>query len=374
MKFVCQKDVLLDAVSNVGHAVSGKSVHPSLEGILLRAMNSSLFLAGYDLELGITTRIEAEVMEPGDIVLSAKAFGDIVRELPSEEVHVTVDEKLNVYIQSGLSETRILGISAAEYPELPGVDDGSGFTVSQNLLRSMIRQTIFAVSQNDSRPVHKGILFEIEDGQMRLVAVDGSRLALRCETINNQESMRFVIPGKTLTEVMKLLGDEDTPVSMAVGRRHVVMEINGYAVISRLLEGEFLSYKKAIPTDFTTTVRIKPRDMIDVIRQATPVISDYLKSPLVCQFTDSEIKVSCNTSMGSFSGVIPAKVSGGSEEMGFNIRYILDALKNTESDEVKIEIKSAVSPMKIVPVEGDSFLFLVLPVRLKRYEDGHENG
>ena len=366
MKFVCEKDVLLDAVSNVGHAVSGKSVHPSLEGILLRAMNSSLFLAGYDLELGITTRIEAEVSEPGDIVLSAKLFGDIVRKLPSEEVRISVDEKLNVYIQSGMSEFHILGISAAEYPELPGVDDGSGFTVSQNLLRGMIRQTIFAVSQNDSRPVHKGILFEMEDGQLRLVAVDGSRLALRCENINNQESMKFVIPGKTLNEVMKLLSEEDTPVSMAVGRRHVVMEINGYAVISRLLEGEFLSYKKAIPTDFTTTVRIKTRDMIEAVERAALVINDYVKSPLVCQFGDSEVKISCNTAMGSVSDVMPATISGNPEEMGFNSRYILDALKNTESDEVRIELKGSLSPMKIMPVEGDAFLFLVLPVRLKR--------
>lgn len=366
MKFVCEKNTLLDAVSKVGRAVAGKSVHPSLEGVLLKADNAALSLSGYDLELGITTRIEAEVSEPGSIVLSAKLFADIVRRLPNDEVEVTVDDKLNVYIESGKSNFHILGISASEYPELPTVDEGVGFTLPQSTLGSMIRQTIFAVSQNDSRPVHKGILFEMEDNTLRLVAVDGSRLALRCEKISTAEEMKFVIPGKTLLEVMKLLNDEDTPVSLAVGRRHVVMEINGYAVISRLLEGEFLSYKKAIPADFSTVIRVKTRDLMDGVDRASLVINDYLKSPLVCCFDNGEVKLSCTTSMGSVSDSLSAQVDGEAVEIGFNSRYVMDALRNTECDEVRIEVKGALSPMKILPVEGDSFLFMVLPVRLKK--------
>ena len=366
MKFVCEKNTLLDAVSKVGRAVAGKSVHPSLEGILLKAGNASLYLAGYDLELGITTRIEADVEEPGNIVLNAKLFGDIVRRSPSDEVEVTVDEKLNVYIKSGKSEFHILGISAAEYPELPTVDEGTGFTLPQSTLGSMIRQTIFAVSQNDARPVHKGILFEMEENTLRLVAVDGSRLALRCEKVNNVEEMKFVIPGKTLLEVMKLLNDEDSPVSLAVGRRHVVMEINGYAVISRLLEGEFLSYKKAIPADFGTVIRVKTRDLMDAVDRASLVISDSMKSPLVCYFSDGEVNLSCTTSTGSVNDSLPANVDGEAVEIGFNSRYITDALRNTECDEIRIEVKGALAPMKILPVEGDAFLFMVLPVRLKK--------
>lgn len=366
MKFVCRKDSLLEAVNNVGRAVSGKSIHPSLEGIYLKAGPNFLFLAGYDLELGITTQIEADVSEPGSIVLSAKLFGDIVRKLPSDEVTVDVDEKLNVYIQSGSSDFHILGISSSEYPELPSVDDGAGVTVPQNILLSMIRQTIFAVAQSDARPVHKGILFEIKDGVLKLVAVDGSRLALRSENINNSEEMSFVIPGKTLIEVMKLLEDEENTVTLAVGRRHVVMEINGYAVISRLLEGEFLAYQKAIPDSAKTTIRVNTRDMINAVERAALVINDYLKSPLVCQFNDGKVRLSCSTSMGSVNDEFTAKMDGDSEEMGFNSRYILDALRNCECDEIRIELNGALSPMKILPVEGDNFLFLVLPVRLKK--------
>lgn len=366
MNILCDRQTLIDAVSNVQRAVSGKSSLPALEGILLRAMGSSLFLAGYDLEMGITTTIEAQVKEPGEIVLTAKLFSEIVRKLPGEDVELTVDEKFNVNIRSGMSDFHIMGISAVEYPELPTVDEGTGFTVPQNTLRSMIRQTIFAVAQSDARPVHKGILFEMEDNLLRMVAVDGSRLAMRNEVIKNKEEMRFVVPGKTLNEVMKLLGDEDTPVSLAVGRRHVVMEINGYAVISRLLEGEFLSYQKAIPQQVSTTVKVRTRDLIDAVERASLVINDFVKSPLICRFGDADVQVSCNTTLGSASDVIPAQMDGATEEMGFNSRFMLDALKNTETDEVRMEINGALSPLKVLPLEGDAFLFLVLPVRLKK--------
>ncbi len=366
MKFICEKSILLDAVSKVGRAVPAKSTYPSLEGILLKTGNDTLSLSGYDMEMGITTRIDAEIEEPGSIVLSSRLFSDIVRRLPNDEVEIAVDEKLNVYIKSGKSEFHILGISDAEYPDLPVVDDGIGFTLPQNTLASMIRQTIFSVSQNDSRPVHKGILFEMENNVLRLVAVDGSRLALRSETIQNVEEMRFIIPGKTLLEVLKLLNDEDTPVTLAVGRRHVIMEINGYAVISRLLEGEFLPYKKAIPEGFGTVIRVKTRDLIDAVDRASLVISDNMKSPLVCCFEENEVKLFCTTSMGSVSDSLPANVDGESTEIGFNSRYIMDALRNTECDEIRLEVKGPLSPMKILPVEGDSFLFMILPVRLKK--------
>lgn len=366
MKFVCDRQALVDAVGNVQRAVSGKSTLPALEGILLRASGSSLFLAGYDLDLGITTTIEAQVQEPGEIVLTARLFGDIVRRMPADQVWFTVDDKNNVLIKSGQTEFTVIGISAAEYPELPSVNDGVGITVGQNVLKSMIRQTIFAVAQNDARPVHTGILFEVGDGLLRLVAVDGSRLAMRCEAIRTEEQLQFVVPRKTLSEVLKLLTDEDTPMSMAVGRRHIVLEIDGYAVISRLLDGEFLPYRKAIPQQVATTVCVNTRELINTVERVSVVISDRLKSPLVCEFEKGRILFSCTSTLGSASDEIEAQIDGNNEEMGFNSQFLLDALKNTETDEVRIELNGALQPMKILPADGDDFLFLVLPVRLKR--------
>jgi DNA polymerase-3 subunit beta len=230
----------------------------------------------------------------------------------------------------------------------------------------MIRQTLFAVAQTDARPVHTGSQFEIEAESLRLVSVDGSRLAMRCESLKSNEPMQFVVPGKTLGEVLKLLKEEDTPVSMVVGRRHIVMEIDGYAVISRLLDGEFLPYRKAIPQQTKTTIRVKTRDLIDAVDRASLVINDRLKSPLICEFRDGYINVSCHTPLGSASDRIGATVEGNEEEMGFNSRFMLDALKNSETDEVRIELNGALSPMKILPATGEDFLFLVLPVRLKK--------
>ncbi|MCI9415193.1 MAG: DNA polymerase III subunit beta [Clostridiales bacterium] len=366
MKIICERQALLDAVNSVQHAVSGKSTLPSLEGVLLRATGSSLFLAGYDLDLGITTTIEAQVSEPGEIVLSAKLFGEIVRKLPDDRVSLSCDEKCGTVIKSGPTEFTIIGIAATEYPEIPSVTDGAAFTLPQNVLRSMIRQTLFAVAQTDARPVHTGIQFEIEEDCVRLVAVDGSRLAVRCEEIKSPEGATFVVPGKTLSEVLKLLDDDDTPMSMAVGRRHIVMEIGGYAVISRLLDGEFLPYRKAIPQQVSTTVKVRTRDLMDAVERASLVINDRIKSPLICEFKDGRIQVSCTTPLGSASDVIAAEIDGNAEEMGFNSRFLLDALKNSETDEVRIELAGALSPMKVLPLNGESFLFLVLPVRLKK--------
>lgn len=174
MHILCDKQALIDAVGNVQRGVSGKSTLPALEGILLKASGSSLFLAGYDLDMGITTTIEAQVTEPGEIVLTAKLFGEIVRKMPGDEVVISSDEKYNTLLRSGMTEFSIMGISAGEYPELPSVSDGVSFSVPQNLLRSMVRQTLFAVAQTDARPVHTGVKFELSENLLRLVAVDGS--------------------------------------------------------------------------------------------------------------------------------------------------------------------------------------------------------
>lgn len=367
MKFLCQKQALVDAVNNVTRAVSNRSTIPALEGVLLRA-TSSLFLAGYDMEIGITTNIEAQVQEPGEIVLGSKQFGDIVRRLPDEMVSIEANDKLNVTIRSGSAEFHIIGISAADFPELPSVSDGMGLSLPQNMLKSMIRQTLFAVAPLDSgKPIHTGTLFEAETDILRLISVDGSRLAIRTEQVKCNEPMKFVVPGKTLSEVLKLLQDEDQPVFMAVGRRHIVLQIDGYAVISRLLDGEFLAYRKAIPVTKTATLRVKTREMIDAVERVSLVVNDRIKSPLVCRFADNSIEFSSTSAIGSANDVITCRMEGEPEDMAFNSRFMLDALKNSEADEIVLELGGAAAPMKMLPADGgEAFLFLVLPVRMKR--------
>lgn len=367
MNILCNKVELIEAVGNVQRAVSTKASLPALEGIYMRAQGSTLYLAGFDMELGISTTIPAQVNKPGEIVLSARMFGDIVRKMPGERISIQIDEKYNTIIRGDVTEFAIVGMSAADYPDIPKVEDGTSVTLSQAVLKSMIRQTIFAVAApNDPRPIYTGTLFEMLPEELRLVSVDGYRLAMRSEPMQNEENLSFVVPGKTLQEILKLLKDEEKPCSLIVGRRHIIFEIDGYAVISRLLDGEFMAYDKIITPDVSTTVMVNTRSFIDAVDRVSLVINDRLKSPLVCEFRDGSIGVSCTTPLGSASDAIDASIDGNEEEMGFNSRFLLDALKNSETDEVRVQLNGALKPMKILPSDGNGFLFLVLPVRLKK--------
>lgn len=365
MKITCSRQQLNEAVLNVQRAVSTKSSVPALEGILLRTQGEEMILCGYDLELGMTTRIEARVEEKGSIILGARLFGDIVRRLPADSVELSTDSKNITTIKSGPSEFSIVGIPAEEYPELPAISGETSIRIAHNVLKSMIRQTIFAVAESDAKPIHTGTLFELEENRIRLVSVDGYRLAIREEAAKCGEQTSFVVPGKTLGEVNKLLGDDETELEILIGRRHIQFQIGNYCVISRLLEGEFLDYRAAIPNGSTTEIVVSTRSMIGSVERVSLLITDRLKSPVRCVFEDNEIRISCSTAIGRANDQFPAQITGNPVEMGFNNRYLLDALRNSEGDEVRIQLSGPLSPMKILPREGESFLFLVLPVRLK---------
>lgn len=365
MKFTVNKSDITEAVGNIQRAVSTKTSIPALEGILLGAGEEGLELCAYDLELGITTVIPAFVVEAGRAVLSAKLFSDIVRRTPAETITITVDEKNMATLESGYSRFSIIGIPAEEFPELPKLTDSTQFSMAGSVLKSMIRQTLFAIAESDAKPIHQGSLFNLENGMMDVVSVDGYRLAVRREPVEFSDSLDFVVPGKTLSEILKLIKETDDPVEISAGRRHILFKIDNYTVISSLLEGEFLNYKAAIPPESQTEVVLKTREAIDSVERVSLLITDRLKSPVRCLFGENEIKLNCTTSMGRASDQIDVEMTGQSVEIGFNNRYLLEALRNTECDEVKVQLGGPLSPMKVVPKEGDSFLFLVLPVRLK---------
>ena len=373
MKIQCQKSQLVEAVSNVQRAVSSKSTLAALEGILLKTTtNGDLKLCGYDLELGITTVIEAQVDEPGEVVLSARLFGDIVRRLPDETVTILVDEKMITQITCGPSEFSIVGIPSSEYPELPSVEGASSIDLTSPILKSMIRQTLFAVADTDAKPVHTGTLFNIENGIIRLVSVDGYRLAMRTEMINlkfeEEDEIRFVVPGKTLSEVIKLLPDQDENVEILVGRRHIIFKIEKYSVISRLLEGEFLDYKAAIPAQFTTEVTVNTRNLINSVERVSLLITDRLKSPVRWHFLrgrrNRRFPASPRSARPTTS--FPPRLPGRRWRSALTTVICWTPCGMRTRTRSRFSLTGPVSPMKIVPTQGDSFLFLVLPVRLKQ--------
>jgi DNA polymerase-3 subunit beta len=365
MKVICKKDTLVQAVTNVSRAVSNKSTIPALEGILLQTTQNGLYIAGYDLNLGITTEIEARVEEPGGAVLSAKFFSDATRRMPADEIMITCDEKQLTQISSGSSQFTVLSISAADYPELPAIPKDQVLTLEKELLRNMIDQTIFAVATGDTKPVHTGSLFDIASGVLTVVSVDGYRLALRREKIQADQDFKFIVPGKTLMEVSRLIGSGDGQAMVHLAQRHIVFEVNGYFVISRLLEGDFLDYNASIPKNHNLEVSIGVRPLVESIERAALLISERMKSPLRVKIDEGKIAVSCETSMGKVYDEVACTVEGAGVQMGFNHKYLLDALRNSGCDEVKIQIGGPLLPIKVVPKEGDAFLFLVLPVRIR---------
>lgn len=367
MKFTCNTRELSEACSNVMRAVSTKMTIPTIEGILIECGSDTLSLTGYDFEFGINTILQANVTEPGAIVINAKIISDIIRKLPDGKVTFETSAT-SVSIISGAAQYNIMGIDAEDYPELPSVSGGYPLFLNEAVLQKMVNQTLFAVADNESaKPVHTGLKFELSLNQLKLIGVDGYRLAVRTETVQyDGENISFIVPKKTIRELIKLMGtDGDKNVSISVGKRHIVFDVENYSVISRLLDGDFLDYNAAIPKTATTTVLINTDDAINCIERTLPVIENDKKNPIRCLFDNDEMRVSTVSSLGRVVDYTHANVSGDRVEIGFNSKFILDALHAADTDQVKIELNSAVSPAKVMPINDDSFLFLVLPMRLK---------
>ena len=365
MKFTVEKRLLNEAVTNLQRAVSSKTSIPALEGILIRSEENRLILTAYDLEIGMQTELPAIISAPGVIILTAKLFAEIVRRSPDEDITIDVDDRNTATITSGVSCFTIIGMDSAEFPELPKITDADTIKMPQELLKSMIRQTLFAVADSTAKPIHQGSLFKIENGNLDVVSVDGYRLALRREAINYANNTEFVVPGKTLSEVLKLLKDSEGEVEICPSRRHILFRIDNYTVISALLEGEFLDYKSALPKDKKTEVTVSTRTMIESVERVSLLITDRLKSPVRCVIGEDTVKLFCTTTMGRATDQISAEISGDQLEIGFNNKYLLDALRAAETDEVRLQLGGPISPMLVLPKEGDAFSFLVLPVRLR---------
>lgn len=367
MKFICNTKELSNACNNVIRAVSAKVTIPTIEGILIECGSNTLSLTGYDFEFGINTIMNADVVEPGAIIINAKVLCDIIRKLADLEVTIETNGT-SVSIISGAAEYNITGIDADDYPELPSVSGGIPLQFSQKLLYSMISQTIFAVADSESsKPVYTGLKFDVAPNELTLIGVDGYRLAIRKENVDySGDELTFIVPKKTIKEVVKIMDIEsDDPISISIGKRHIIFEIGNYSIISRLLEGEFLDYTSAVPKTITTTVLVKTSDAINCIERTLPVIENNQKNPIRCLFDADQMRVSTVSSLGRVVDYTNASTSGDRVEIGFNSKFVLDALNASDTDEVKIELNGAVSPVKVMPVNSNSFLFLVLPMRLR---------
>ena len=367
MRFTCEKNMLVTGLNIAGRTVAQKSTLSVLEGLLCTA-GDGLTLTGYNMETAIQYNIEAEVSEAGTCILPAKLFGDIIRRLPEGPVTVVVDSNYKVSIRAGYASFNISAESAEDYPELPDVSGGRKVSMPQRELKNMIAGTIFAVSENQGRPIHTGVKFEVEENAISTIAVDGFRLARR--TYHPAEStgrvMNFVVPAAGLKEVEKILTDTEEDVAFILGGKHILFEIGGATLICRLLEGDFLDWRRVVPTNCPLRLCANVSDLTASIERVGLIVSEKYKSPVRCVFGSHELLLKTSTTIGAAEDKCAIAGDGKDLEIGFNVRYLADALRAVPSEEVVLELTNSLSSIVLTPADSKyDFAYTVLPVRIK---------
>ena len=367
MRFTCEKNMLVTGLNITGRTVAQKSALSAIEGILCKAA-SGLSLTGFNMETAITYLIDADVSDEGSCILPAKLFGDIVRRLPEGPVTVVVDDNYKVSIRAGFASFTISAESADDYPELPDVGDGKSIRIPQMAMKELIGGTIFSVSENQGRPIHTGVKFEVEDDKVSAIAVDGFRLARRTyhmETATGR-NISFVVPAQGLKEVEKILQEGEETVSFTLGSKHILFQMGCATLICRLLEGEFLDWRRVVPTNCPVKLVANVAELTSSLERVGLIVSEKYKSPVRCVFSDQVLLLKTNNTIGLAEDRCSFAGDGKELEIGFNVRYLADALRVIPSEEVVMELTNGLSPIVFTPVDDKhDFAYMVLPVRIK---------
>ena len=370
MKIVCYKDKIIKAINSVVKGVASKTTMPILEGILIQTNDNEIKLTTYDLEIGIEYIMECDVEEQGSTVVNAIMFSEIIRKLPDTEIHISVNENNLLEIECEGSHYKLATMNPEEFPELPKIEIENSIEIDQNVLKNMIRKTIFATSTEESRPIFTGCLFEIENNKLSLVAVDGFRLALRTIFLTKQTNdFNAVIPGKTLVEVNKILSDSFEPVKIGVSKNQALFEMDNCKIVTRILDGEFLNYKNVIPSNWETRIRVNKNSLQDSFERISLISASSIekekKYPVKVSVDIGKITISCTNQTGEAKEEIYISTEGKNIEAGFNPKYFLDSLKAIDDEEVFVEFGTSISPCLIKSVENSEYVYMILPIRLK---------
>lgn len=365
MKFVCNGLDLCDAILKVSKAVGIKTTNPVLEGVKITAREDTVSFFATDLELSIEKKIKADVRIEGEAVVPGKYFADFVRKLDKEQVEITLNDKKQLKISYMDSEGFLQCLNSEEYPLIERVDTGKYFSLPQKEFKDLIAKTVFSAATEDSRPILKGVLLDIKETQMTAVALDGYRLSLVKKQVETSSGDgRLIVPARTLSEIAKLLNEPEESVTVHLQKNSVMIEVDGTTIISRLLEGEFIRYEQIIPSEFTSQITVQREQFENGLERAA-ILSKNDKNNLVkFDVKEKVLTLVSNSEIGNIKENIPVSLHGKDLLIAFNARYFSEALKNTNEEFVRMNFTSAVSPCVIKPVEGDEFLFLILPVRI----------
>lgn len=363
MKFVCSKSNLLTGVQTVSKAVPSKTTMSILECILIDTTKGNIKLTANDMELGIETIIEGDIIDKGIIALDAKIFLDIVRKLPDSYITVEVDNSYKTTITCEKAKFNIIGKSGEDFSYLPQIERNESVLVSQYTLKEVIRQTIFSIADNDNNKIMSGELFEINENELKVVSLDGHRISIRkIDLKNSYPQKKVIVPGKTLNEISKILsGDADKDVSMSFTSKHIVFEFDNTTVVSRLIEGEYFKIDQMLSSDYETKVKINKREFLDCIDRATLLVKEGDKKPIIINITDGNMELKINSTVGSMNENIDISKSGKDLMIGFNPKFLIDALKVIDDEEIDIYLVNPKAPCFIRDV-NEKYIYLILPV------------
>lgn len=366
MIFICEKQKLLEGISIVQKAITGKTTMHILDGIYINANGSTLTLIGSDIDVSIETKVEADILKAGKVVIDAKIFGEIIRKLPNSEIKIETLENETIQITCEKSVFNLGYMAADEFPELPSLNEDLKIDVPQNILKNMIKSTSFAIAQDETRPILQGVLFEVKEKTLNLIALDGYRLALKKEFLDTDIEVEVVIPGKTLNEVSKILEDTEANVQITFTNNHILFNLDKTKIISRLLEGKFVNYRSLLPQEHKITISVKKQDLQNGIERASLMAKDGNNNLIKMDMEDDTLILSSNSQLGKVREEVTINLQGDKIQIAFNSRYLLDVLKSLDEEEVVLEMTSSVTPCIIKGKLADNYRYLVLPVRVVR--------
>ncbi|MBU9737186.1 DNA polymerase III subunit beta [Diplocloster agilis] len=363
MKFICSKANLLHGVNIVSKAVPSKTTMSILECILIDASANEIKLTANDMELGIETKIEGEILEKGIIALDAKIFSEIVRKLPDNDVVIETDSNLKTTITCEKAKFNISGKSGEDFTYLPYIERTDFVTISQFTLKEMIRQTIFSIADNENNKLMTGELFEIKGNQLKVVSLDGHRISIRrIELKDTYEDKKVVVPGKTLQEVSKILsGEAEDEIRLFFTENHVVFEFDSTLVVSRLIEGEYFRIEQMLSSDYETKVKINKREFLNCIDRATLLVKEGDKKPIIIHIEDGNMELTINSQLGSMDENIDIEKEGKDILIGFNPKFLIDALRVIDEEEVSVYLVNPKAPC-FIKDDNETYIYLILPV------------
>ncbi|MBQ3911877.1 MAG: DNA polymerase III subunit beta [Lachnospiraceae bacterium] len=363
MKIKCSKANLLAGINIVLKAVPVKTTMNILECILIKAVNGQIKLVSNDMELGIETVVVGDIAEEGVIAINAKIFSDMVRKLPDSDVTIETDSSLNTKITCEKSKFSISAKDGSEFPELPVIEKSKRVTMSEFSLRSIIVQTVFSISDNENNKIMTGELFEIKGSKMRVVALDGHRIAVRnLELKEDFGNYKVIVPGKALNEISKILsGEADDEVNIYFADKNIMFELEDTIILSRLIEGEYYKIDQMLSSDFETKITVNKRELFNSIDRATLLIKESDKKPVVIETADQSLKLKMDTSIGSLDDEIMIEKEGKDIVIGFNPKFIIEALRVIDDENIDIYLVNSKSPCFIRDAQ-QNYIYLILPV------------